>query len=328
MVPEVRIISQLAHLKIFECTSNSESDLKAWLANGKYLMHSALTVKNTNANIKTSNHFELFINDKNSLYQSLSYDCNRFSQAAIESMYTIKQDENLPKSSGWATVQMYYASFFAVHAILRIFGRSCSQLERSHVKKVHDIAVATNHCSQTSSIENGFYSSTINVQNNTLEFSKLKDSHADTWGSFNALLSDLISDIPDKTTGIQAHRLSAMDLLSKIKGLISKSGSLRGNWLSTLRNQINYQHTHGVWFPYRSPSFSPELINRNLHWTNPPTSFDTDTKKNDIEVLFNTSNIIVSLLFSLLKVGFDKGDKKSHNLKNGVFRLTNQLDIN
>ena len=42
MMPEVRIIHQLSANKIFEVTSITESDLKAWVANGHYLISQTL----------------------------------------------------------------------------------------------------------------------------------------------------------------------------------------------------------------------------------------------------------------------------------------------
>ena len=42
MTPEVKIIHQLSQNKIFEISSKSEGDLKAWVANGQYLMENPL----------------------------------------------------------------------------------------------------------------------------------------------------------------------------------------------------------------------------------------------------------------------------------------------
>lgn len=239
MVPEIKIIHQLSANQIYEVTSNSESDLKAWIANGQYLISNGLV---TSAKNKATS-FELTFQQHKALYTSLANDCNRFSQAAIESMWSISKVEKLPKSAGWATVQMYYSAFFAAHAILRIFGRACTQLEQSHVEKVFEIACATNTDNNITSIENGFYFSEIS--GNEVRFKKLKDSHADTWSSFSNLLTWLIDNIAN-TTGLGVHKSDAASLISNIKAIIHRSGAAKGNWLSQVRNKINYQHSHGV----------------------------------------------------------------------------------
>lgn len=317
MNPEIKIILQLAHMEIFEPQRRSESDLKAWLANMDYLMYSSLSAKDT---------FELKYNSKGYIYAALANDCNRFAQAAIESVASVQTEQKLPRSTAWSVVKIYYASFFAVHAILRIFGRSCSQLEKEHVKKVYELAIATGQEGGLTGLEHGFYFSKIDRNLGTISFHKMKDSHADTWASFNKLLCDLIDDIPSNTTGLSQQKVDAVDLLSKIKNLTSRSRANRGNWLSVIRNQVNYQHTHGTWFPYNNSSYSTELVNRNMLWKNSPISFDGDITKGDIEVFFNAANCIVSFLHKLLISGFEKGDRKSSVLQNGTFRLIHLLE--
>ena len=73
MTPEVKIIHQLSQNKIFEISSKSEGDLKAWVANGQYLMENPL-VPNSQ---KRANEFKLRFQDSDSIYIALTYDCNR-----------------------------------------------------------------------------------------------------------------------------------------------------------------------------------------------------------------------------------------------------------
>lgn len=323
MASEIEIIYQLTHKDVFESTSHSESDLKAWLANRYYLLDSPLTSFANNGNKATE--FNLQVNNANYLLIALSNDCNRFGQASIESITNLIPNEKLPKSASWSIIKMYYASFFAIHSILRIFGRSCSQLDNEHVKAVLELAQVTNMANGITSIENGFYFSKYDPISQKISFSKLKESHADTWQCFGNLVTELINDIPNKTTGLSSNKSKALDLLIKIKNFIYKSGANKGNWPSTIRNSINYTHSYGVWFPYTNQNFKPELINRNTEWLKEPQTFDSQINLNEIEVFFNATNCIVSFLFHLISYGYEKGDKKSTVLKNGLFRLINLL---
>ena len=318
MTPDIRIIHQLAINKIFEISVKTESDLKAWLANGQYLLSRPLQPNTQNR----ASEFELRFQYPNMLYASLANDCNRFSQAAIESMWSVKKIKKLPKSTGWAAVQMYYSAFFAAHAILRIFGRACSQLENSHVQKVYQIAVATQNDGGVSCIENGFYLSYIT--NGIFSYNKLKDSHADTWSSFYNLLTWIIDNITN-TTGLGVHKSDAISLISELKSAISRSSSTRGNWLSFIRNKVNYQHSYGVWYPYKGALHNHNAVIRNAEWLKEPKTFDLSATNSEILSLFNVSNAVLSLMYQLMKYGYERAGNISIPLRNGTFRLVNQI---
>lgn len=318
MTPEVKIIHQLSQNKIFEVSSKSEGDLKAWVANGQYLMENPL-VPNSQ---KRANEFKLRFQDSDSIYIALTNDCNRFAQAAIESMWCIGKVEKLPKSTAWATVQMYYSAFFAAHALLRIFGRACTQLDSGHVKAVYQVADATEMTAGVSCIENGFYSSVI--ENQCIEYRKLKDSHADTWLSFANLLTWIIENVQN-TTGLGKHKSDAIDLVSSLKQAMSQSGAVKGNWPSQVRNSVNYQQSYGTWFPYKNAVHDQEAILRNSDWLREPKAFDLSSNNNEIKSLYNISNSILSLMYQLIRYGYERAGKISSPLANGTFRLINQI---
>lgn len=318
MTPEIKIIHQLSLNEIFESSLSSDSDLKAWVANRNYLVAENL-VPLTNNKAST---FKLRFKKTETLYVSFANDCNRFAQAAIESMWSIAKVDKLPKSTGWATVQMYYSAFFAAHAILRIYGRACVQLEKNHVDIVLGIAGISYYDSSVNGIENGFYFASI--LNDEIEFSKIKESHADTWASFSKLLMWLIDNIP-KTTGLGVHKSEALTLISNIKAALHISGATKGNWPSQIRNKINYQHTHGVWYPYKSAIHDSEMILRNNEWLKDPTFFNLETNNNDILILYNLSNSILSVMYNLMRYGYERSGKISLPLSKGTFRLINQI---
>ncbi len=315
MTSEIKIIYQLCQKEVFEVSDQTESDLKSWLENGYYLLRTPLVSSSGGK----ANKFMLQVNQWNSLFLALANDCNRFSQAAIESMLLIRKDEKLPKSAGWAA--------YAAHAILRLFGRGCTQLEQPHLDKVYQIAVTTSQDNGVTSIEKGFYLSTIDKADSCVEYKKLRDSHAGTWFSFYSLLKWLCDNIPGKTTGIETHKSDAVTLVSNIQSAITKNGYVRGNWPSQVRNKIHYQHSHGVWFPYKAAIHDQDSIMRNTQWLNAPSSFNLIPANDDIFLLHNVSNSILSMMFHLMKYGFERTDKTSITLRHGIFRLINQIQV-
>ena len=319
MYPEIKIIHQLCHYKIFESQLITQSDMKAWIANQNYLITRPL-IKSTH---NKASEFSLIIRNSSELYAALANDCNRFSQASIESIWLVNKNLVLPKSTGWAIVQLYYSAFYAAHALLRIFGRSCTQLTSEHVKKVYDVACATSQDNGVSAIENGFYSSII--LGKEIEYKKLKDSHADTWYSFTSLLTWIINSISN-TTGIGVHKTNAITLISDLKAMLTRSGASRGNWPSQIRNKVHYQHSHGAWFPYSGAIHNHNLLLKNLDWLNEPASF-TSRYSDDISSLYNSCNCIVSLMYHLIKYGYERSGRSSYSMKNGIFRLLNQIKV-
>jgi hypothetical protein len=320
MAPEIKLIHQLSQHEIFEVSLKTEADLKAWMANGQYLMDMPL-IPNSQGR---GNEFKIRAQNIDLLHAALANDCNRFSQAAIESMWCIGKVEKLPKSTAWAAVQMYYSAFFAVHAILRIFGRACTQLDSGHVDKVYKIADATRMAGGVSCIESGFYVSVI--KNHCVEYKKLKDSHADTWLSFSNLLSWIVDNI-DKTVGLGKHKSDLIDLISNLKIAMSQSGAAKGNWPSQVRNKINYQHSHGVWYPYKNALHDHDAILRNSEWLKEPRAFDLTPNIGEIQSLFNVSNAILSLMYQLMKYGYERAGRISFPLVHGTFRLLNQIQV-
>lgn len=318
MTPEIKIIHQLSQNEIFEVSSKTETDLKAWLANGQYLMEKPLSPCSKNR----ASIFKLRVQNTEPLHAALANDCNRFSQAAIESMWCIGKVDKLPRSTAWAAVQMYYSAFFAAHAILRLFGRACTQLESSHVGAVYKIADVTSMAGGTTCIESGFYISII--EKNCIEYRKLKDSHADTWQSFSNLLTWIINNIKN-TTGLGKYKSDAIDLVSSLKSAMSQSGATKGNWPSRVRNKVNYQHSHGAWYPYKNALHDHESILRNSEWLKEPRAFDLNSNNGEIQSLFNVSNSILSLMYQLIKYGHNRAGGISPSLTNGTFRLLNQI---
>ncbi len=320
MLPEIGILHQLAANNVFEVTNPTQGDLKAWLANGQYLLASPLA-SNTSSR---ATDFKLFFQRSDFYYASMANECNRFSQAAIETMWSIGEVSRLPKSAGWSTIKMYYSAFFAAHSLLRIYGKACSQLSAQHVAKVYEIAAATSYAGNVTSIDSGFYLSS--VDNGEVTYRKLKDSHADTWSSFFDLLAWIIQEI-DGTTGRGVHKADAMTLVSNIKLAISRSGASRGNWMSQMRNKINYQHTSGVWYPYVGAIHENRMISKNAGWLQAPTTFDLRENQGDVSAMYNISNAILSLMYQLVKYGFERSGKASTPLKNGTFRLLHQIQM-
>lgn len=312
MSDATRAISQLAYLEIFKGQSKTAIDLKGWVANQKYLVLAGMT----------STSFTLTTHDTDGLRAALANDCNRMAMAAIESISGVQADGMFPKSSAWATIRSYYAAFFAAHSLLRVFGYSYSQLEFDHTKKIFEMAKALNVHGIHTKIESGFYSIQIDKTFTTLVFEKKNDSHKDMWKGFLILIDSLIANI-GATAAISAHRIKAQDLLMETRRGVTKNGSrAMGNWLSELRNQVNYQHSHGAWYPYEVGAINRRIVeSATSSWKKPTDTFSVASKSKEMELFFESTSLLLSFLREMIAVCTEKSGDKGSVFRNGALRM-------
>ncbi|WNM56517.1 hypothetical protein [Candidatus Nitrospira allomarina] len=306
-----RILSQLACLKQFKVYSKSETDIRGWVANQSYFIDYDIE----------PNCFKVRIND-HSFFLALANDCDRMARAAFETITNIQSNPTFPKSSSWHFIQSYYSAFFSAHAILRVFGISCNQFDQEHMNKILEQVELFDRANGVSRLEKGFYKLQFNDSTNEIEFKKLKDSHRDTWACFLTLIKELIQKI-DQTTGLGDEKIKAINLLSEIKdGLTRSGGSSTGNWLSIIRNDVNYRHSHGLWFPFRRQNLGQyNKENCCTDWLNDSINTFTLTGRKDIEAALILNTLIINLLKNLLWECNERFLNENKIFKNGSLKM-------
>lgn len=311
-----KVLVQQARLDIFSCDRATQIDMKGWIANQNYYLDNDLT----------SNDYIIRAADKEYLKSALANDCNRMAAAAIESISGVQLDQGLKKSGAWGLIRAYYSAFFAIHSIMRMYGISCSQLEQVHVDKIYESASTVGKTGNITRLDKGFYAIRVDSDFSNVTFRKYKDSHKDTWGEFLSLIEKLISDSPN-VTAISKYKIEAVDILLAVKRGITRSRCAeKGNWLSVMRNSVNYQHSHGVWFPYERKPVAPVYIESIAKgWTNPVASLDLSLNGNDIESFFDVILLINSLFRELLVSCSEKADRKNPAFTNGSLKLLNTI---
>ncbi|WP_444934631.1 hypothetical protein [Microbulbifer sp. JTAC008] len=311
-----KVLVQQTRLDIFNFNRATQIDMKGWIANQNYHVDIDLT----------SNNYAIRAADKNYLKAALANDCNRMAAAAIESISGVKLDATLNKSGAWGVIRAYYATFFAIHSIMRMYGISCSQLDQAHVDKIFESASAVNKTGDVLRLDKGFYAIKIDDNFSGVTFHKYKDSHKDTWGEFLSLIESLISNSAN-VTALGKHKVEAIDILLAVKRGITRSRcGDKGNWLSVMRNSVNYQHSHGVWFPYGRKPAAPNYISAIAKdWINPVSSLDTGLNGGDIKTFFDLVVLINSILRELLISCAEKVNSKNPVFTNGSLRLLNTI---
>ncbi|CAK1830682.1 conserved hypothetical protein [Vibrio crassostreae] len=289
---------------------------RGWIANKSYKMTTPLQSKD----------FVLDVYSHEQLLVPYAYDINRMAASSFESMHGISPDTGLPKSVGWLIIRCYYSAYFAMHAILRLFGVSCSQFDANESRAVTDIARMYS-LQNGNTAASGYYKCQYDVHTSQVYCKQLNNTHQDVWKSFYELIDELATKVSSADFR-KKDRDYVIEYLFKLReGLSCRKTLNNGNWLSKVRNEVNYTHSMGAWFPYSSsPDEHEKMFRLTQLWKQAPSEeiIKSHLTQCDQLLFVSTCVSIVSLCHALL---FDLHDiNKNIFLKHGAIRLANQLN--
>jgi len=304
-----------------EITGKQSGSFSKWIIDGNYQIYTNIKSEFFTLKIDPS------ISSRNSLLKAFAFDCNRMASASFESIQLISKSELFPKSTAWSVIQSYYSAFFAAHSILRMFGISCSQLDSVAINKVVEIANLFEKNPAGVNIKNGYYKCRYDYTTHQLCCSPLASgggSHENFWktfyNEFKKISSNILSAslIPDADAQKVSGQIDAMCFN------LSRNGMNGGNWLSHIRNKVNYQHEFDCWFPYQNTTKRSvsELYETSQTWLIDPMHISL-TATRDILLFHRTCNFIVSLCRTLIEYMSDRcpeGKTRSY-LADGSIKL-------
>lgn len=289
---------------------------RGWIAKKSYRM--SLPFKSKEFTLDVYSHDEILL--------PYAFDINRMAASAFESIHGITPDNGLPKSTGWLVIRSYYSSYFAMQAILRIFGISCSQFDSNEAKAVTDVAnIYSLQNGYTAST--GYYVCTYDVLTSKAHCKHLNNTHQDVWKIFYELLEKLATKV-SISDFLKKDRDAVIQYLFKLReGLSHRNTLTSGSWLSKVRNEVNYTHSMGAWYPYQnSVNEHDKMFRITRSWNKVPTqdTIHSELSSCDQLLFVSTCVSIVSLCHALLSDIFKLN--KDVYLKNGAMRLANQLE--
>jgi hypothetical protein len=257
-----------------------------WLLQKKYIF----------ASVAGPADFTLNVLDPSGLVEAFASEVTRMSTVAFETYIGLAGIERLPKSSGWILIRSYYGAFFAAHALLRLGGSICFQIEAAQKCALDRVADAQSLLPSPNGFEGGFYYGSIDRETGYFRLvkssSEKKGSHEIVWDHFNKTLRRQADYLLAQG---QIYTDAAM-LLTDIAQDLCRSGKNAGNWLSYIRNAVNYRHEFGVWFPYGNASVNAsDLLRVTDQWPGHPSSVVFRSVANDVSRHVALCTAIVSL---------------------------------
>lgn len=237
--------------------------IRSWLAN------SSNFVPKSSA---SDGYFEVTIYDYEEVMSVLAHDINRLSCAAVETINHISPLAQNEKSMAWNLIKYYYSAFYSAHSLLKILGFGLTSIDGTIIESLRKKCIANGLSNPI--IKSGIYCVDVSRSEQVLRAYKVNrydDSHRGMWKRYVDLLNVLegvsVTTSSYDATCVRVRKKTEpypMSLLSNLapqdaNGLLVRikdvcdSLNIRGdsNWLSFVRNTVNYNHGLGVWFPYK-----------------------------------------------------------------------------
>jgi len=273
---------------------------------------------------------ELYVADSNPLLQAYAYDCTRMAIAAFESLDGISRQPALPKSVAWLALRVYYSAFFAAHALLRMCGTSCTQLDAPEAVAVTSVASMFGMYNGTS-LSCGLYKCTYDPPASILKCEAIGDSsHRGTWRIFREWLAEVALQVEQPCyPGMSKDNARVATLLRTICKHLCTSPATDGGWLSHLRNMINYRHMYSAWYPYADrPGYYEGLHDLVSKWKDDPITLTIwPSSDRHLQQFLETSLAIVAILRVMVVDMASRCSKGYSFHKYGAIAVLNRLAV-
>jgi hypothetical protein len=242
------------------------------------------------------NSFVLFVSRVEPLLSAYAADINRIGTAAFETLQSVAAPTIFPKSTAWLIIKTYYAAFFAAHALLRIFGQSCSHLEHEQLKSIAKVAALYGNAPQTA-MSGGPYALVFNSVSGELSATGQPGGpHEGFWFVFRERMKRMATEVLSVQLGTLSDRQTVSNKLDELVNNLSFGSAANGRWLSFVRNRVNYNQKMAAWFPYADlKPYQTRLFEKSNEWRRPPLEINlTSHVGEDLRRFQATCNFIIS----------------------------------
>jgi hypothetical protein len=263
---------------------------------------------------------------KDVLADALASEVARFSCAAYESLIDAHPGTNDCRALNWSLVRYYYATFYAGHAILRLSGCSVTMLSPQTVSIVNRIG--GQYLGMSPQLVSGLHQIQIDPNDpSKVEITKVGGgtggSHEEMW----KLFLDLVNFIEGQLIANQAQSQeaqAAVVVLTELRQQLCRQGKNNGAWLSMVRNNLNYKHDYGVWYPYSvTLKFAAGVSSRMSRWApGHAEGYEIGKSNDELACFVDTCNVMTRLLTCALGDLAQRAQKaKSSFVDRTPFRL-------
>ena len=271
-----------------------DGGIKSWIENGTYQPNAAST--------STRVILDNISNDE--FTKHTSFDLERFALSSWESYTAAKYDIENGYSISWPLLKLYYSSFFAAHALMRGQGSGLIKLESSQTRTLNGIIEITVGTSPKIAAGMYLYEIVADVhRTKSVVLTPAKNSqgvHIGFWIQFTDFLNERARSATSRGAADSLAFLAGVDELSRALG--TSSGHPGGAWLSSVRNQINYQHLHRVWHPTKQSRKIKDAILPLSAASSTSIRLDTSITPNPVIAFINVCKYLACLNYEISEV--------------------------
>lgn len=184
--------------------------------------------------------------DTDQIVTAVASDCCRLAGSAFQTISTLTGDTFEKSILPWELVKLYYSAFYAGQTIIRLLGEGCSFLDNRHISRIDAFGKAIGKIPDFK-IDAGLYRCALDSTASKLTCIRIAGgTHESFWSVFGEHIETAARKVligPLVPSDAQA----VFSKLESFSRLIHRHGSY--NWLSALRNDLQYRHLYSVWFP-------------------------------------------------------------------------------
>ena len=197
-------------------------------------------------------------------------DASRLASAAFQTILTVERDGDEADLLAWRLIRLYYSAFYAAHALLRYLGRAYVYLPARLSRSISDMAPIYG-VSLPFALTAGQYEAVL--ASGTIQLiqppATRPTPHEGFWRVFGLEVGRLGSEILNGPLPSREAQ-SATGKLVELRAILNRTSGA-DNWLCFVRNELQYRHRMGVWFPLRPRRAACEDIDRRLlRWNRDP----------------------------------------------------------
>lgn len=245
--------------------------------------------------VATEIHLSSFNNAK--LINHISFDFERFSLSSFETFSTYLLDNNSKSLVGWPLLKLYYSAFFSAHAIIRSQGAGVVNFDSDDLKNLNRLIKI--HNATQPGFSAGTYVYQIERTSRPILILKPMEEKGGVHESFWKYFITYLNTAAAKAA--LDGQPDAAEFVTGVKELADaiKVGSRSSVWFSAMRNEINYQHKYGVWFPTKKGDYIQKTL-PNLGLVNSSAiRFDYSKSNEPLNAFASTSRYLSCLNYEI-----------------------------
>lgn len=247
-------------------------------------------------------------------------DLERFATAmyvSLESALTLMKDRRkLP----WAFISIYYAGFYAAHAILRSTGTSLIGFKDSERQLFIRQAKQLGATTYSPGGRNFLVQTKLN-SNQNLVLESSDNSHEQIWKSLSQCFMAGLGTVSSGTLTSGALK-SIREDVTKVASLPLRGFS--GGSPSTTRNDINYRLSKSLWFPQGSTE--PEIMRASCSsgWTGESSCLTSLPAAGEVDLEIRWLALVCRIAHSIVEELSSSPSDYGQSLSNGPGRFYQQ----